>query len=269
MKTGDKIVFSILAVLVLFIAGIVGRGVGRYERVKEVRRLKLGLEIELKIKEAEIAAKKAEIDSLKKITKKNTAKKNKTKKVGTTGSGSVYAGDLPSDVPPECRNIVRYIPKPPEGYKAATPWIHAICEGGGNLSIDWMRLYVRINGKDSLVLCENYNGKIAGGLFNRFPRWYHNAQKYDPIPAEFTGGCAVLRLHKHPDKIWHLWGSPVASLPTGIDKVWMEARVYIRGGRTFVQAGFDYWDTAKSKHREGGIGKWKSGSGWQIIRVPG
>ena len=135
----------------------------------------------------------------------------------------------------------------PDGYGAATAWLHAIqdttWQGGGAVRVDRLRLLGRLRGsKTATIIAEqqyNDSTEVCGGLYRRY-RWYANDEHTPFRDAQVDRGSAVLPVSDARDKIWHLYLCKLAPITAEYDRIWMEVSVAIAGG-ALLQAGLDYW----------------------------
>ena len=136
---------------------------------------------------------------------------------------------------------------PPNGFKAVIPWMQAIHNDdiaqNSTVYIDWVRLYARINGRDTLLLSEDYAAPWSGndgGLYIRHP-WFPPGDEHTPMSAEVTGeGYLKFSPSNEKESVWHWWTPQRALIPSNSDCVFIKARVKIEGGGC-ISAGMDWW----------------------------
>lgn len=139
-------------------------------------------------------------------------------------------------------------------FRAATAWLAAVDDmrapEPSRVEVDYLRLYARVNGVDQLVSENHYgDGRFGGGLYTRNP-WFGTHVGELRTRARLEGGSLILPLSDCSECTWHPWMEDSwrdssgqmhwrRALPAGTQKVWVEARVRIRGPAA-LQLGFDY-----------------------------
>jgi hypothetical protein len=141
-------------------------------------------------------------------------------------------------------------------YRAATPWLTMVDDmrapEPSSVEVDYLRLWAVVGGRDVQVAENGYgDGRFGGTLASR-DRWF--ATRWDGIKqlATVSGGVLRLPLSNASDKAWHVWlvdSWPTEAgphwrhlLPENTERVWVEARVRIRGPAA-LQLGWDYYRT--------------------------
>jgi hypothetical protein len=183
------------------------------------------------------------------------------------GAGLWLEPEMPDDPPYLNRNGAEGVvwwPHPDQppasivpGFTAATPWFTIVDDPrapeASSVEIDFVRLYARVNGRDSLISRNEYDdSRVGGAYYQRMsgPGWFGARLGDIPSVSRLVNGVLVLPVGDRPEWIWHVWlHDPWRSskgqhyrrtLPAGTDLVWVEARLRIRGAAV-AQVGFDYY----------------------------
>lgn len=148
------------------------------------------------------------------------------------------------------------------GFTAATPWFTIVDDPRAlepsRVEIDYVRLHVRANGRDSVLSRNEYNvsdTRVGGSYYQRSDTvpWFGPAIGRIADVSRIDNDALILRVGdgQGPKWIWHIWmhdpwRAPDGNiryrrtLPPGTDLVWVEARFRIVGAAA-VQVGFDFY----------------------------
>jgi hypothetical protein len=187
---------------------------------------------------------------------------------------------IPPDVTFNKEGNIR-LSSPPSEFRGANAWLIAIHDTRlpelSLVEIDYLRLFVRIEGKDILVASNEYDGSPGGGmLFSRQP-WF-GAVKNREFQVAQLPGSVIIHPSRFPDELYHLWIASSPSnpqIPAGADLLWMEARVRIEGP-ALVQGGIDFYRDVRppdliaepGSMREGGASHWFCAApDWQVVSL--
>jgi hypothetical protein len=162
-------------------------------------------------------------------------------------------------------------PRPPQGYASANAWLQVAtltsAGGPGTVTVDYLRLYARVNGADIPLMADEYNSLTCGTDFARSP-WGSDEALGRTFPV--SSGVVVFDPSVRPNRVIHPYGCvyPRLQIPAGTDRVWMEASVWVTGVAA-VQGGFDYFATPTAKPlAEAGATDWfLAREGWQLISL--
>lgn len=163
-------------------------------------------------------------------------------------------------------------PLPPQGYASANAWLQIATltssGGQGTVTVDYLRLYARVNGADVPLMTDEYNSSAACGTDYARSSWGSNEAPGCTFPV--ASGVVVLDPGVRPDRVIHPYGCvyPRLQIPAGTERVWMEAGVRVTGVAA-VQGGFDYFATPTTKPlTEAGATDWfLARDGWQVISL--
>jgi hypothetical protein len=141
-------------------------------------------------------------------------------------------------------------------YRAATPWLTMVDDmrapEPSSVEVDYLRLWAVVGGQDVRVAENNYSDGRFGGTLASRDQWF--ATRWDEIKqrASVSNGVLRLPLSTASDRAWHVWlvdSWPTEAgphwrhlLPENTERVWVEARVRIRGPAA-LQLGWDYYRT--------------------------
>lgn len=183
------------------------------------------------------------------------------------GAGLWLNAEMPDDPPYLNRNGSEgdvWWPDPDEppaevvpGFTAATPWFTIVDDPRApepsRVEIDYLRLYARVDGRDTLISRNEYDDdRVGGSYYARMDTAPWFGRELGPVPdvSWRENGALILPVGDHPEWIWHVWmHDPWRSaegqhyrrtLPAGTDLVWTEARLRIRGAAA-AQVGFDHY----------------------------
>lgn len=187
---------------------------------------------------------------------------------------------VPSDVQFNKEGNIR-LSSPPSEFQAANAWLIAIHDARqpelSLVEIDYIRLFVRIEGRDILVGSNEYDGSPGGGkLYSRRP-WFGSRNDSEFQVAQLSGSI-IIHPSRFPDELYHLWIASSPSnprIPADADLLWMEARVRIEGP-ALVQGGIDFFRDDRpvdlvvtpSSMREAGASHWFCAApDWQIVSL--
>lgn len=173
-------------------------------------------------------------------------------------------------------------------FRAATAWLNAVYDDRKAVrtwvELDYLKLYARVNGIDTLVAADDYGDGLVGGRV--YEGWFVNEREYiKDRGATFNNGSVILPVNSCTQCIWHVWGIdyPRNLLPPGASKIWVETRFRIVGAAV-VQLGWDYnrneTDTTCDINQdntgdpgfcEAGKSRWafptSADDGWQVLRL--
>ncbi len=190
-------------------------------------------------------------------------------------------GLVPGDVAFE-KGYVKNL-TPPGGFESGLAWMQTIHDtrkqGESKVEVDWLRYYSKVDGKDILLLEDNYDSEVCGGLWKRVP-WFGNVLGLfqtggsDEFSGKLENGILVIYPAQHSDRVWHWWNCKRAVIPDNTEKVWMEAKVRITGP-ALIQTGMDFWKNPEAGYMgtnvnnvEAGVSDWYfSDPEWQIISL--
>jgi hypothetical protein len=173
-------------------------------------------------------------------------------------------------------------------FRAATAWLNAVYDERKGVrswvEVDYLKLYARINGVDSLVASDEYGDGLVGGRV--YGGWFASEWEYiKDSGATFINESVILPVDSCTQCVWHLWviDYPRRLLPPSASKVWVEARFRIVGAAV-VQLGWDYnrneTDTTCDINQDGridpgyceaGKSRWafpaSANNGWQVLSL--
>jgi hypothetical protein len=174
-----------------------------------------------------------------------------------------------SRIPAEVRfksGYVNSLGKPP-AFTSAMLWGIAIADTrvpgfeAAQVEIAETQLSCRMDGRD--VVLNDDRANVRGGLYRRYPWFATDAHTSMPLAYSDDQHAVVLRVGRHPDRVWHFWAaSPRATLPPGhLEGCTVRIRARISPG-AILQVGMDYWRNATVGYGSGGNNHEAGASDW-------
>lgn len=145
-------------------------------------------------------------------------------------------------------------------FRAATPWLTMVHDmrttDSSWVDIDYLRLYAVVNGQNILVEENAYEDGRRGGTLATRSSWFGSTWDVLVERSSIRSGVLHLPLSTEPLRAWHVWVEdswPTSAgpnwrhlLPDNTQKVWVTARVRIRGPAA-LQLGWDYYRSTDDK----------------------
>lgn len=149
-------------------------------------------------------------------------------------------------------------------FKAATPWLNIIQADDSSdpslVQIDYLRLYGKIHGRDSLISSNEYKAGTYGGQICMKNPWF--GWPWESISVAPQNGLLVVEPSKRPDRVYHFWLERWPNYREDVskfDSLWFDVRAKITGP-ALIQAGIDYYEAlnypAGEAPEEGGATDW-------------